>query len=136
MSVSHLKDYGERYGPVVQRRIAALEPQHFTRVGAAIRHATAGLVREAVGHRLLLVLSDGRPNDVDVYEGRHGVEDAAKAVVEARLQHIHPFCLTVDRHAPAYMPRIFGPAGFATLRRAAALPNVLVDVISRMIRAW
>jgi nitric oxide reductase NorD protein len=135
VTVSHLKGYGERYGPVVQRRIAALEPQHFTRLGAAIRHATAGLVREAVGHRLLLVLSDGKPNDVDLYDGRYGVEDAAKAVVEARLQHIHPFCLTVDRQAPAYMPRIFGPVGFATLRRAEGLTSVLVDVISGMIRA-
>lgn len=133
VSVSPLKDYDEPYGTVIRRRIAALEPQHFTRLGAAIRHATTGLTQQTVTHRLLLVLSDGKPNDVDEYEGRYGVEDARQAVAEARLQHIQPFCLTVDREAPAYMPRIFGPVGFGALRDASQLPRVLVDVIRRLI---
>ncbi len=135
VQVTHLKDYDERYGALVRRRIAGLEPQHFTRLGAALRHATAGLARERVAHRMLLVLSDGKPNDLDEYEGRYGVEDARQAVAEARLQHIHPFCLTVDRQAPAYIARIFGPTGYATLREATALPRVLVDVVRHLIQA-
>lgn len=129
----HLKDYGDRYGSAVRRRIAALEPDRYTRLGAAVRHATTGLAREPARHRLLLVLSDGKPNDLDEYEGRYGVEDARQAIAEARLQHVHPFCLTVDREAPAYMPRIFGPTDFSTLRRAEMLPRVLVDAIRRLI---
>lgn len=131
--VMTVKDYGHRYDGSVRRRIAALEPDRYTRLGAAIRHTTAGLAREAARHRLMLVLSDGKPNDFDEYEGPYGVEDARQAVAEARLQQIRPFCLTVDRHAPHYMPRIFGSRGFSVLRDAEALPRVMADVVRRLI---
>ena len=71
-------------------------------MGAAIRHVTAALGRERASRRLLLLLSDGKPNDVDVYEGPYGVEDTRQAVAEARRQGITVFCLTVDREAPRY----------------------------------
>src|SRR5690606_8389994 len=131
--MTELKGFGEHLGIGLRRRIAALEPDRYTRLGAAIRHASTQLARQPACHRLLLVLSDGKPNDMDEYEGRYGVEDARQAVAEARLQHLLPFCLTVDREAPAYMPRIFGPTGFATLRRAEMLPRVLIDVVRRLI---
>lgn len=117
----------------VRRRIAALEPQRYTRVGAAIRHATAVLLKQPAQHRLLLVLSDGKPNDVDRYEGRYGVEDARQSVVEARMQGLHPFCLTVDRHAPAYIPRIFGGEAYAVLHHPQRLPTVLVEVLRHLV---
>jgi nitric oxide reductase NorD protein len=117
----------------VRGRIAGLEPDGYTRAGAALRHATAGLLRQAARHRLLLVLSDGRPNDVDQYEGRYGVEDTRVAVREARLQGVHVFCLTVDREAPRYVPRIFG-RDFVTLSRAELLPRVLSTVLRRLVR--
>ena len=90
--------------------------------------------RERAHHRLLLGLSDGKPNDVDEYEGRYGVEDARQAVAEARLQGLSPFCLTVDREAPIYLSRIFGPGAYAVLRRAERLPAVLVDVVRQLLR--
>ena len=130
-----LKGFDERSGTSVRRRIAALEPDRYTRIGAALRHTTARLMQKPAGHRLLLVLSDGKPNDVDHYEGRYGVEDARQAVAEARLQGLHPFCVTVDRHAPAYMPRIFGAGGYAVLHHPEHLPTVLVDVLRRLVRA-
>ena len=133
VSVSAVKGFSEGYGALVRRRIAALEPDRFTRTGAAIRHATATLAAQTSRHRLLLVLSDGKPNDVDVYEGRYGVEDTRQAVAEARLQGLHAFCLTVDRQAPVYLPRIFGPSGYAVLRHAATLPQVLVDVVRLLL---
>jgi len=132
--VSTVKRFDEPNGHVVQQRIAALEPDRYTRLGAALRHATALLCREAAGHRLLLVLSDGKPNDVDIYEGRYGIEDARQAVAEARLQRIQPFCVTVDRQAPTYLPRIFGPGGYAVLLQAERLPGVLVEVVRRLLR--
>lgn len=128
-----VKDFGERYGLDVRRRIAGLEPDRYTRSGAAIRHATAALMRENARHRLLLVLSDGKPNDVDLYEGRYGVEDTRQAVAEARLEGLHPFCLTVDRSAPTYISRIFGQHSYAVLRRAVTLPQVLVEVVRRLV---
>ena len=134
VSVLPLKGFDERSGTLVRRRIAALDSDNYTRMGAALRHATARLMTKPARHRLLLVLSDGKPNDIDHYEGRYGVEDARQAVVEARLQGLHPFCVTVDRHAPAYMPRIFGAGGYAALYHPEHLPSVLVDVLRRLIR--
>ena len=133
VAIRVVKGFEERNGVAVRARIAALEHDRYTRLGAALRHATARLSRERARHRLLLVLSDGKPNDVDAYEGRYGVEDARQAVAEARLQGLSPFCLTVDREAPIYLPRIFGPGAYAVLRRADRLPLVLVDVVRQLL---
>ena len=103
-------------------------------MGAAIRHATALLSRQPATQRLLLLLSDGRPNDIDLYEGRYGLEDTRQAFAEARLQGIFPFCLTVDREAPAYAARVFGDGGHAVLRRPERLPEVMVSVLRRLLR--
>ncbi|MDZ7780068.1 MAG: VWA domain-containing protein [Gemmatimonadota bacterium] len=135
VSAYTVKRFAERNGPLVRQRIAALEPDRFTRAGAAIRHATAALTARSTRHRLLLVLSDGKPNDIDLYEGRYGVEDTRQAVAEARLEGIEAFCVTVDRQAPVYLSRIFGPSGYAVLRHAATLPGVLVDVVRMLLRS-
>jgi nitric oxide reductase NorD protein len=129
-----VKRFDERGGTgEVRRRIAGLEPAGFTRAGAAIRHATIGLTRQAARHRLLLLLSDGRPNDEDQYEGRYGIEDTRVAVVEARLQGLSCFCLTVDREAPRYAGRIFGRS-FAVLSRAERLPMALTAVLRNLLQ--
>jgi nitric oxide reductase NorD protein len=133
--VRSVKHFDEANGAVVARRIAALEPQAYTRSGAAIRHATSLLMKQPVRHRLLLMLSDGKPNDVDDYGSRYGIEDMRQAVTEARLQGVTPFCLTVDRQAADYLPGIFGSTGYALLPRPAILPAVLLDWMSRLFRA-
>ncbi len=135
VSVRTLKRFDEPYGNQVARRIAALEPEQYTRAGAAIRHASATLMRQAAAQRLLLLLSDGKPNDVDVYEGRYGVEDMRRAVIEARLQGIAPFCLTVDRQAAGYLPEVFGAKQYALLARPAMLPTALLDWMQRLVMA-
>ena len=128
-----VKRFGEPYGEEVALRIAGLEPEHYTRAGAALRHASALLMEEPAEHRLLLLLSDGKPNDVDEYEGRYGVEDMRQAVAEARLQGIAPFCLTVDRQAAGYLPQVFGPHHYALLPRPELLPAVLLDWLRRLM---
>ena len=133
--VRPVKGFGERYGPAVARRIAGLEPEHYTRAGAALRHATALLLRQPAAHRLLLLLSDGKPNDVDAYEGRYGVEDLRQAVTEARLQGVSPFCLTIDRQAVDYLPAVFGAHHYALLQRPELLPTVLLDWLRRLVSA-
>ena len=134
VSLWTLKDFDEIGGSVAQRRIAALEPQRYTRAGAAIRHTASLLAACAAEHRLLILLSDGKPNDVDQYEGRYGVEDMRQAVAEATLQSIHPFCITVDRHAPQYLAGIFGPGRYAVLQHPQLLPVVLVDILRKLVR--
>ena len=134
VEVRSIKRFDEPAGTAeVRRRIAGLEPGGYTRAGAAIRHATAALMRQAARHRLLLLLSDGRPNDVDQYEGRYGIEDTRVAVAEARLQGLHCFCLTVDREAPRYATRIFGRS-FAVLPRAERLPMVLTALLRDLMQ--
>lgn len=129
-----VKDFTERDSSLIQRRIAALEPEQHTRAGAAMRHATLQLADRPEQHRLLLLLSDGKPNDIDEYEGRYGVEDMRQAVNEAMAAGIHCFCLTVDRDSPRYLSAIFGPGQHATLQHARNLPIALVDVLRQLLQ--
>lgn len=131
--VRQIKSFGESFGNDVALRISSLEPEHYTRAGTAIRHASHDLLSQNARHRLLLVLSDGKPNDRDIYEGRYGVEDMRQAVTEATLQGISAFCLTIDRQAPAYLPRIFGAQQYALLPRPELLPTVLLDWMKRLV---
>lgn len=128
-----LKDFDEVYGQDIALRIAGLEPENYTRAGAAIRHATALLMRQPAEHRLLLMLSDGKPNDADRYDGLFGVEDMRQSVTEARLQGIFPFCLTVDLQAPGYLPKVFGPGHYALLSTPERLPLVMLDWTRRLL---
>jgi nitric oxide reductase NorD protein len=128
-----VKDFAERNGEAVRRRIAALAPGGNTRLGAAVRHATALLARQPAGHRLLLILSDGRPNDVGRYQGSYGVEDSRQAIVEARAAGVFPFCLTVDREGHEYLSRIFGPAGHTILRHPDQLPLALLALVRQLL---
>ena len=130
-----IKRFEEPYDNQVALRIAGLEPENYTRAGAALRHASATLMAQAAEHRLLILLSDGKPNDVDQYDGRYGVEDLRQAVVEARLQGISPFCLTIDRQGASYLPAVFGEHAYALLQRADLLPAVLLGWLRKLVAA-
>ena len=134
VEVRRLKTFEERSSALVHRRLAALDSDGYTRLGASLRHVTATLCRVGAASRLLLLLSDGKPNDIDAYEGRYGIEDTRQAVAEARRQGVTVFCLTVDREAPSYARRIFGRQGFAVLHRSDQLPTVVVDVLRQLIK--
>ena len=133
VTVRPIMEFDETFSDDIALRIAALEPERYTRAGAAIRHATCELMHRPANDRLLLLLSDGKPNDVDLYEGRYGIEDTRQAVTEARMQGVHPFCLTIDRQASEYLPRIFGANQYAMLPRPELLPTVLLDWMRRLI---
>ncbi|HEX8907297.1 MAG TPA: VWA domain-containing protein, partial [Longimicrobiaceae bacterium] len=129
-----IKGFGERNGDEVRARVAALQPEGYTRMGAAIRHASALLAREGARHRLLLIISDGKPNDDDHYQGGYAVEDTRQAVAEARTHGIFPFCVTVDQEASAYLPRIFGTTGHMVLHHPEHLPLALLKVVRGLLR--
>jgi nitric oxide reductase NorD protein len=133
--VRAIKGFNESYNQDIALRIAGLEPENYTRAGAALRHASAELMAQGAEHKLLILLSDGRPNDVDEYDGRYGVEDLRQAVTEARLQGISPFCLTIDRHAANYLPAVFGEHAYALLQRAELLPGVLLGWLRNLVAA-
>lgn len=129
-----IKGFDERYDGEVRGRIAAIKPGYYTRMGAAIRHASTLMERQKNQQRLLLLLTDGKPNDLDHYEGRHGIEDTRMALMEARKQGIRPFCVTIDREANDYLPHLFGAGGFAVIRQPEDLPRELPLLYAQMTR--
>lgn len=120
-----IKGFDERYGATIRGRVAALKPGFYTRMGAAIRHSAAILSKQKSARKLLLILTDGKPNDLDKYEGRYGIEDTRVAVQEARQMGLTPFCVTIDEKAGEYLPHLFGANGYTVVRDAATLPKVL-----------
>ncbi len=97
--ISELKSFTQRYDQDVRRRITGLRPTLYTRMGAALRHASDLLAEQQQRQRLLLLITDGKPNDCDGYEGRYGCEDTRHAVLAARQRGLHPFCITIDQEA-------------------------------------
>ncbi|WP_426609949.1 nitric oxide reductase activation protein NorD [Bradyrhizobium sp. McL0616] len=120
-----VKAFGEPMSGAVERRIGALKPGYYTRIGTAVRHASAELARQPQRKKLLLVLTDGKPNDVDHYEGRFAIEDTRKSVQEARRLGISVFGVTVDAMAQAYFPTLFGRGGYAIVGNIRRLPAAL-----------
>jgi nitric oxide reductase NorD protein len=117
-----LKNFNEPYSDHVRGRVQAIRPGFYTRMGAAIRQATKVIAEQKSSEKLLLILTDGKPNDIDHYEGRFGIEDTHQAICEAKKLGIKPFCITVDTDAQAYLPYLFGSDGFTVILRPEQLP--------------
>jgi nitric oxide reductase NorD protein len=123
--VRTVMDFDEPLSDVVDRRIQALKPGHYTRIGAAIRHTAKRLSERPHHYRLLLLLSDGKPNDMDHYEGRYAIEDTHMAIREARRAGLKVFGVTVDEQARDYFPYLFGKGAYAIFPHVARLPSAL-----------
>ena len=132
--VHQLKGFDEPWALPARARVGAVKPGYYTRMGAAIRHATGRLAQRPERQRLLLLLTDGKPNDLDVYEGRYGLEDTRHAVHEAREAGVTPFCVTIDEAAHDYLPMLFGHKGYALVRRPAELPRRLALAYAALTR--
>lgn len=126
--LTRVKHFADPMGAKVEDNIGALEPGHFTRLGAAIRHVSAQLAQEQAARRLLIVLTDGKPNDLDCYEGQHGIEDSHMAVREARRAGLTLHGVIVDEDGQDWFARIFGRGGFTLLPHPERLPRALPDI--------
>ncbi|MGB7262388.1 MAG: VWA domain-containing protein [Albidovulum sp.] len=126
--LTRCKGFDTDMGPDITANICALRPGHYTRLGAAIRHTSAMLAKQSAARKLLIVLTDGKPNDLDHYEGQHGIEDSRMAVREARLtgQSLHG--VIIDEDGQDWFARIFGRGGFSLLPNPARLTRVLPDI--------
>jgi nitric oxide reductase NorD protein len=109
-----------------------IKPGYYTRMGAAIRHAARLLAEQPAGRRLLLLLTDGKPNDLDKYEGRYGIEDTRHALRQARELGLQPFCVTVDQKAGEYLPHLFGSGGYVVIHKPSQLPRELPLLYARL----
>lgn len=131
--MSRLKAFDEPMSAEVEGRIGAVRPGFYTRLGAAIRHVADDLARRPSQRRLLLVLTDGKPNDLDHYEGRHGIEDTRHAVAEARQRGLAVFAITIDRKAETYVPHLFGRNGYAIVSHPARLAEALPAIYRHLM---
>ncbi len=129
-----IKDFSKRYDAHARGRILALKPGYYTRMGAAIRQASRILIEQPASRRLLLLISDGKPNDLDHYDSRYGIEDTRMAIHEARRMGLQPFCVTIDREGGEYLPYLFGPAGFTVIRKPEDLPARLPLLYAQLTR--
>jgi nitric oxide reductase NorD protein len=120
-----LKNFDEKYGAKIRGRLAKIKPGYYTRMGTAIRQSTRLLAAQGGSQKLLLILTDGKPNDLDQYEGRYGIEDTRMAIIEARRQGLRPFCVTIDKQGRDYLPHIFGSSGYVVIRQPSELPQQL-----------
>ena len=128
-----LKGFDERYAGDPLRRLHALSPRDYTRMGAVVRHVGGRLQARAHARKLMLVLTDGRPHDpIDGYEGRYALEDTRRALQEMRARGVHCFGLTIDRRGRSWLPHLFGPGHYAVFSRPDALPSVLPRLYARI----
>jgi nitric oxide reductase NorD protein len=123
--VHAIKSFDEHYDASIRGRINAIKPGYYTRLGAGIRYAARQLIDAGNGRRLLLVLTDGKPNDLDQYEGRYGIEDTRQAVTAARKAGLIPFCVTIDNKGNDYLPHIFGKGNYVVVHDPKRLPKEL-----------
>lgn len=123
----HIKGYNENWDDNVKSRLAAMEAGYSTRMGAALRHAGHYLSARKAEKKLLLVLSDGEPSDIDVTDERALIEDTRKAVQELDRDGIYTFCITLDAHADDYVADIFGNR-FGVVDKVERLPEKLLQL--------
>lgn len=128
----NVKDFDESYSAEIRGRIAAIKPGYYTRMGAAIRYSAQLMSQQATQEKILLIISDGKPNDLDIYEGRYGIEDTRHAIRNARNEGLKILCITIDREANEYLPYLFGKKGFVLIRNATDLPRALLSLYAKL----
>ncbi len=132
--VTRIKDFDDGFNPAAKARLAGLVPGYSTRLGAALRHAGAELAPVAATRRLVLVLTDGAPSDVDVPDPADLVEDARRAVMSLRGRGIDVFGITLDPSGQGAGESVFGRANHMPVRRVEDLPARLSDLYFRIAR--
>jgi hypothetical protein len=127
-----VKDFDEKYSDEVKQRIGGINFQNNTRLGAAIRHATAKLAKQEARTRLLIVLSDGRPYDHDYGDARYAREDTREALRQAKNSGITPFCITIDRESEAELRDLYGEIGYTIIDDVLSLPERMPGIYRRL----
>ncbi|MEW6593451.1 MAG: VWA domain-containing protein [Thermodesulfobacteriota bacterium] len=124
----HVKHLDEPYNDLVKAKIAAIAPQEYTRMGPPLRHVTRLLTATEARARLLITLSDGKPEDYDDYKGDYAIEDTRHALIEAKNLGIHPFCITIDQQAHDYIAHMYGEVNYIVINDVRNLPNRMPEI--------
>jgi len=130
--IYRIKTFREPYNSDVRRRISGMAPKAYTRMGVAIRHLSKMLNAVQARTKLLITLSDGKPEDYGSYRGRYGIEDTRHALLEVKRSGIHPFCITIDKEAQSYLPHMYGQSNFTVVDDVQKLPYKVADIYRRL----
>lgn len=127
-----VKDFSEKYSDEIEKRIGGITFQNNTRLGAAIRHAAAKLLRQDSRTKLLIILTDGRPYDHDYGDARYAREDVREALTEAKTSGITPFCITIDRESEFELKDLYGDVGYTIIDDVLSLPERMPNIYRRL----
>ena len=128
------KDFAQPYDDTAKAHLAGMEGQLSTRMGAAIRHASAALRQQRSSKKLLLVITDGEPADVDVRDPQYLRHDTKKAVEEAGRNGVTTYCMSLDPRADQYVSRIFGARNYLVVDKVERLPEKLPVLYAGLTR--
>lgn len=129
----HIKGYGEHFDDEVKARLAAMKAGYSTRMGAAMRHAAHYLGARSADKKLMLILTDGKPSDVDTHDERLLIEDTRQAVKELDQQGIFSYCISLDPKADEYVGDIFGRQ-FTVIDHIERLPERLPQLFMALTK--
>jgi nitric oxide reductase NorD protein len=128
-----VKKFDQPYDDEVKARISGIRAGDYTRMGAAIRHLSQRLVEVEARTKLLITLSDGKPDDyLGDYRGEYGIEDTRQALFEARRDGIHAFCITIDEEGQEYLPHMYGAANYTVISEVEKLPLKVSDIYKKI----
>ena len=127
-----VKDFDEKYSDEIEKRIGGITFQNNTRLGAAIRHASAKLLRQDSRTKLLIILTDGRPYDHDYGDARYAREDVREALTETKTSGITPFCITVDKDSEFELKDLYGDVGYTIIDDVLSLPERMPNIYRRL----
>ncbi len=127
-----VKDFKEKYSSEIEKRIGGITFQNNTRLGAAIRHASAKLAKQEARTKLLIILTDGRPYDHDYGDARYAREDVREALTESKTTGITPFCITIDRESEAELKDLYGNVGYTIIDDVLTLPERMPNIYRRL----
>jgi nitric oxide reductase NorD protein len=126
-----IKDFDEEWS-TAKHKIGAVEPSGYTRIGAALRHAGAKLDRRSSKNKWVILLSDGKPNDYDKYEGKYGINDVKQALRELNERNTHAYALAIEASAKYYLPQMFGQNHYQILTTPIEMLKALFQIFEKI----
>jgi len=126
-----IKEFDEDWNKA-KLKVGAVEPSGYTRIGAALRHSGALLDKRETKNKWVILISDGKPNDYDKYEGKYGVNDVKQALRELNERQINSYALAIEAQAKYYLPQMFGQNHYQILTTPVELLQSLVQLYEKI----
>ncbi|MFD0760856.1 nitric oxide reductase activation protein NorD [Lutibacter aestuarii] len=126
-----IKDFDEEWSKA-KFKVGSVEPSGYTRIGAALRHSGALLDKRDTKNKWVILISDGKPNDYDKYEGKYGVNDVKQALRELNEKQINSYALAIEAQAKYYLPQMFGQNHYQILTTPVELLKAMVQLYEKI----